>query len=99
MLDEVKIVDKNHKGTISVSDKLVKKVIFLLASYNSNFPVKNVEIKQIDKMLKPILIIEFDNNKNLHLYGNLVNDYLKKINISINLNLNVTNFNIVLVYN
>ena len=99
MLDEVKIIDKNHKGTISVSDERIKKVIFSLASYNSTFPVKNVEIKQIDEISKSILIIEFDNNKNLHLYGNLVNDYLKKLNLSINLNLNVTNFNIVLVYN
>lgn len=99
MLDEVKIIDKNHKGTISVSNERIKKVIFSLANYNSSFLVKSVEFKQIDEMSRPILIIEFNNNKNLQLYGNLVNDYLKKLNLSINLNLNITNWNIVLVFN
>ena len=99
MLDEVKIIDKNHKGTISISNELLKKVIFSLANYNSDFPVKNIEIKQTDEISKPLLVIEFKNNKNLQLYGNLVVDYLKKLNLSINLNLNASNYNIVLVYN
>ena len=91
MLDEVKIIDKNHKGTISISKDFLKKVILSLASYNSPFPVKSAEIEQTDELSKPIIVIEFENNKNLQLYGNLIVDYLKKLNLSINLNLNVTN--------
>ena len=98
MLEEVKIIDKNYKGTISLSNELIKKSIFSLAEYDSNFHVKNVELQHVDEMSKTILIIEFDKNNKAQFYGSLVIDYLKKLNLYINLNLNISNLNIVLVF-
>ncbi len=98
MLEEVKIIDKNHKGTIGLTNELIKKSIFMLAGYDSNFQVKNVELQQIEEMSKTILIIEFVKNNKTQFYGSIVVDYIKKLSLYINLNLNISNLNIVLVF-
>ncbi len=99
MLEEIKVIDRNHKGSISLSCELIKKIIFFLAKDNINFLVKNVELQQINETAKTILIIEFDKDKKTQFYGNLITDYLKNLNLYINLNLNITNINIILVFN
>ncbi|MBP5256985.1 MAG: hypothetical protein J6Y96_01375 [Mycoplasma sp.] len=98
MLEEVKIIDKNYKGTIGLTNELIKKSIFMLAGYDSNFQVKNVELQQIKEMSKTILIIEFVKNNKTQFYGSIVVDYIKKLSLYINLNLNISNLNIVLVF-
>ena len=46
MLDEAKIVETNFKGNISITNKLIEKVVFKLVSYSSQYQVKSVKFQR-----------------------------------------------------
>ena len=58
MLEEAKIVETNFKGQISISDKLIEKVVFKLVSYSSQYKVNSVKLQNIEGFSQKMFVVE-----------------------------------------
>lgn len=98
MSDEAKIVETNFKGNIIISNKLIEKVAFELVSYSSQYQVKSVKFQNIEGFSQKIFVLELKKEQESHFFGDAVVAYLKHLILLLNSNLNIFNFNVVLVF-
>ena len=98
MLDEAKIVETNFKGNISITNELIEKVAFKLVSYSSQCQVKSVKFQNIEGFSQKMFVVEIKKEQDSHFFGDEVVTYLKHLILLLNSNLNIFNFNVVLVF-
>ena len=98
MLEEAKIVETNFKGQISISNELIEKVVFKLVSYSSQYEVKSVKLQNIEGFFAKMFVVEMKKGQDAHFFGDEVVTYLKHLILLLNSNLNIFNFNVVLVF-
>lgn len=98
MLDEAKIVETNFKGNISITNELIEKVAFKLVSYSSQYQVKSVKFQNIEGFSQKMFVVEIKKEQDSHFFGDEVVTYLKHLILLLNSNLNIFNFNVVLVF-
>ena len=98
MLDEAKIVETNFKGQISISNELIEKVVFKLVSYSSQYQVKSVKFQNIEGFSQKMFVVEIKKGQDSHFFDDVVVTYLKHLILLLNSNLNIFNFNVVLVF-
>ena len=98
MLDETKVVETNFKGNISLSNELIEKVVFKLVSYSSQYEVKSVRFQNIEGFSQKMFMVEMKKGQDSHFFGDVVVTYLKHLILLMNSNLNIFNFNVVLVF-
>lgn len=98
MLDETKVVETNFKGNISLSNELIEKVVFKLVSYSSQYEVKSVRFQNIEDFSQKMFMVEMKKGQDSHFFGDAVVTYLKHLILLMNSNLNIFNFNVILVF-
>lgn len=98
MLDEAKIVETNFKGNISITNELIEKVVFKLVSYSSQYQVKSVKFQNIEGFSQKMFVVEIKKGQDSHFFDDVVVTYLRHLILLLNSNLNIFNFNVVLVF-
>lgn len=98
MLVDNKIILNNSKGSISFSKNIIEQLIFEYVKDSLNLSVEKFDISEIKEFNKIVFNVEIKKEQNQNFLFDKINKFQESLSNSIVSHLNITNFNLFLIF-